>query len=43
MSGPRRLEEGALLWEPSAAYRDSTTLAAYIRWLERERDLRFAD
>jgi acetoacetyl-CoA synthetase len=43
VSGPRRLEDGALLWEPSAAYRDSTTLAAYIRWLERERELRFSD
>jgi acetoacetyl-CoA synthetase len=43
MSEPRRLSEGALLWEPSAAFRESTTLTAYLRWLERQHGLRFAD
>jgi acetoacetyl-CoA synthetase len=43
MSEPARLAEGALLWEPSQAFRDATTLARYLAWLERERGLRFAD
>jgi acetoacetyl-CoA synthetase len=43
MSEPPRLSEGALLWEPSATFRESTTLTAYLRWLERERGLHFAD
>ena len=37
------LEEGALLWEPSAAFRDGTNLIGYLRWLEGERGLRFND
>ena len=33
---------GQLLWEPDAQRRDRTHLVAYLRWLERERGLRFA-
>jgi len=43
VSGQRRLEEGALLWEPSASFLDASTMTDYMRWLERERDLRFDD
>ncbi len=43
MSPPPRIAEGALLWEPSTAFQDATMLTAYLRWLERERGLRFAD
>ena len=43
MSAPRRLEEGALLWEPSEAFREASTMTDYMRWLERERGLRFED
>src|SRR3990172_2332603 len=43
MTGPRVIAEGDLLWEPSAAFRASTTLTDYLRWLERERDLPFTD
>lgn len=43
MSESVQLAEGTLLWEPSAAFRDATTLADYLAWLERERGLRFAD
>jgi acetoacetyl-CoA synthetase len=34
--------EGQLLWEPDAKWREGTHLVAYLRWLERERGLRFA-
>jgi acetoacetyl-CoA synthetase len=40
---PRQLREGALLWEPSEAFRAASTMADYMAWLERERGLRFAD
>jgi acetoacetyl-CoA synthetase len=43
MSEPARLTEGALLWEPSTAFREASTMTDYMRWLERERGLRFAD
>ena len=43
LSHPGRIEEGALLWEPSAAFRASANLTDYEAWLERERGLRFAD
>jgi len=43
MSGRARLAEGALLWEPSAAYREATTMTDYLAWLERERGLTFDD
>ena len=43
MTGSRQIAEGDLLWEPSAAFREATTLTAYLGWLERERGLRFAD
>jgi len=42
VSRPARLVEGALLWEPPAAFRDATTLTAYRRWLEHDRGLAFA-
>lgn len=32
-----------VLWEPSAARRDATTMAAFERWLADHRDLRFDD
>ena len=40
---PGRLEEGTLLWEPSAAFQAGTNLTDYLGWLERERGLRFSD
>ena len=43
VSGGPRLAEGALLWEPSDAFREASTLADYLHWLERERGLRFED
>ena len=43
MSEPLRIAEGTLLWEPSAAFREASTMADYLHWLERERGLRFAD
>jgi acetoacetyl-CoA synthetase len=35
------IEEGTLLWEPSAAVRESANLTHYRRWLKEERDLSF--
>ena len=43
MSEPARLVEGALLWEPTEAFREASTMADYLGWLERERGLTFAD
>ena len=43
MSEPARLTEGALLWEPTEAFREASTMTDYLRWLERERGLRFED
>ena len=43
MSRRARITEGTLLWEPSAAFREASTMADYLRWLERERGLRFDD
>ena len=34
---------GTVLWEPPADVRETTRIGAYLRWLERERGLRFAD
>lgn len=34
--------EGTLLWQPSEAFKEQTTITRYLRWLERERGLRFA-
>jgi acetoacetyl-CoA synthetase len=34
---------GTVLWEPPADVRDTTRIGAYLRWLERERGLIFAD
>jgi len=38
-----RLQEGTLLWEPSATFQAGTNLTRYLGWLERERGLRFSD
>jgi acetoacetyl-CoA synthetase len=43
VSDPAHLEEGALLWEPTAAFAEASTLTDYRRWLERERGLGFDD
>jgi acetoacetyl-CoA synthetase len=43
MADPVRVAEGTLLWEPSSAFRDASTMTDYMRWLERERNLRFED
>jgi acetoacetyl-CoA synthetase len=43
MSAQRRLEEGTLLWEPSAAFSAASNMADYLAFLERERGLRFTD
>jgi hypothetical protein len=37
------LREGALLWQPSEAFKAASTMTDYIEWLARERGLRFAD
>ena len=36
-------EQGEVLWTPSAAQVEETRLAAYMRWLEPEKRLRFDD
>ncbi len=41
MSHQAQSAEGALLWEPPAAFQEATTLTDYRRWLERERGLTF--
>ena len=43
MSDVPVVREGELLWEPSQARRDGSRMAHYLRWLESERGLRFAD
>ncbi|HEY8819464.1 MAG TPA: acetoacetate--CoA ligase [Candidatus Limnocylindrales bacterium] len=43
MSERPPITEGTLLWEPSAAFRDASTMTDYMRWLERERGLAFED
>jgi hypothetical protein len=40
---PRQLREGALLWQPSEAFKAASTMTDYMAWLERERGLRFND
>lgn len=37
------LEEGKLMWTPSAAFRDGSQIAQFMRWLADERGLAFAD
>ncbi|KJK25760.1 acetoacetyl-CoA synthetase [Burkholderiaceae bacterium 16] len=37
------LEEGKLMWTPSPAFRDDSSIAHFMRWLESERGLAFAD
>src|SRR5262245_33360155 len=36
-------QPGDVLWSPSQERRESSRLSHYLRWLERERGLRFAD
>src|SRR6266478_1540088 len=43
MNERARVTEGTLLWEPSAEFRDASTMTDYMRWLERERGLQFED
>ncbi len=43
MTEPWQLREGALLWQPSEAFKAASTMTDYMAWLERERGLRFAD
>jgi acetoacetyl-CoA synthetase len=43
MSERTPVSEGTLLWEPSAEFRDASTMTDYMAWLERERGLRFGD
>ncbi len=43
MTEPWQLREGALLWQPSVAFKAASTMTDYMAWLERERGLRFAD
>ena len=43
MNEPQPLREGALLWQPSEAFKAASTMTDYMDWLERERGLRFAD
>ena len=40
---PSYVEEGKLLWTPSAAFTESSQLRQFERWLAAKRDLRFAD
>jgi acetoacetyl-CoA synthetase len=40
---PSYVEEGELLWTPSAAFTESSQLRQFERWLAAKRDLRFAD
>lgn len=37
------VREGELLWTPSAARRERSNIVAFMRWLQRERGLHFAD
>lgn len=37
------LAEGSLLWQPSPEFQQQSRLQAYMDWLARERQLRFAD
>jgi acetoacetyl-CoA synthetase len=43
VSDPAHIAEGALLWTPTAAFVDASTLTDYRHWLERERGLVFDD
>ena len=36
-------EQGRVLWSPPADVLDRTRIGDYLRWLDRERSLRFAD
>ena len=41
--GSGKIEQGTLLWEPSAAFKAGSNLTDYLGWLDRERGLRFDD
>ena len=43
MTDPRRVQEGTLLWTPTAEFAASSNLAAYQAWLARDLGLRFDD
>ena len=43
MSAQAKVEEGALLWEPTEALRERSNLRRYMRWLEQTRGLAFGD
>ena len=43
MNDAQPLREGALLWQPSEAFKAASTMTDYMEWLDRERGLRFAD
>ncbi|MEO8571158.1 MAG: acetoacetate--CoA ligase [Chloroflexota bacterium] len=43
MNDAPRIQEGTLLWEPSAELAAATNLTDYLGWLDREHGLRFAD
>ena len=43
MSSTAPLTEGNLMWTPSGAFRDSSQIAAFMRWLRAERGLAFDD
>jgi acetoacetyl-CoA synthetase len=43
LSHAGKVEEGTLLWEPSAPFKAATNLTDYLGWLDRERGLRFDD
>ncbi len=43
MNDAARIQEGTLLWEPSAEFAAATNLTDYLGWLERERGLPFTD
>ena len=36
-------QQGALLWEPDEERIDRATMTRYMRWLDKERGLRFDD
>jgi len=43
VTDPRRIQEGTLLWTPTAEFAASSNLAAYQAWLAKELGLRFDD
>ncbi|WP_077213454.1 acetoacetate--CoA ligase [Bacillus dakarensis] len=39
----QKVTEGTLLWEPSEEYKNTSNLVKYMKWLERNRNLKFED